>query len=40
MSISSTKKKKKKDIEIITTNAKGEDTTMHRLDIPDDEEDF
>jgi len=29
-----------KIIKVITTNTKGEDTTMHRLDIPDDEEDF
>lgn len=29
-----------KIMKVITTNAKGEDTTMHRLDIPDDEEDF
>jgi hypothetical protein len=32
--------KDSKIIKVITTNAKGEDTTMHRLDIPDDEEDF
>ena len=29
-----------KIIKVITVDSKGEDTTMHRLDIPDDEEDF